>query len=183
MRLLPVRTLARQLDVNQITVAKAYRELSEDKLIEGRRGGGSFVCRHGHQADIDPTTESSSDALLAERLFELARASSVIALSSNYPMLDDSAISDFRDCMAFAMEGKLPACFRYDPPLGRPESRRRSEPLVDAAGRSGCLRAVYRAVRRGVAFVAGDVFYSSPSRPQSLRIWRSTPPFAERGRQ
>jgi 2-aminoadipate transaminase len=28
----------------------------------------------------------------------------------------------------------------------------------------------YRAVRRGVAFVAGDVFYASPSHPRSLRI-------------
>ena len=43
MRLPPVRALAQQLGVNQITVAKAYRVLAESNLIEGRRGGGSFV--------------------------------------------------------------------------------------------------------------------------------------------
>ena len=46
MRLPPVRTLAQQLDVNQITVAKAYRELAESNLIEGRRGGGKGAVLH-----------------------------------------------------------------------------------------------------------------------------------------
>ena len=39
MRLPPVRALAKDLQVNQITVAKAYRELVEVGLVEGRRGG------------------------------------------------------------------------------------------------------------------------------------------------
>src|SRR4051794_4536253 len=43
MRLPPIRDLARQLHVNQITVAKAYRDLSSSGMVEGRGGGGSFV--------------------------------------------------------------------------------------------------------------------------------------------
>ena len=49
MRLPPVRALAIQLGVNQITVAKAFRGLADAKLVEGRRGGGSFVRSHTRQ--------------------------------------------------------------------------------------------------------------------------------------
>ncbi len=119
MRLPPVRALARQLGVNQITVAKAYRELSDSNLIEGRRGGGSFVRSHGPDMSIDVTAEVSGRALLAERLYELARAPGVIAFSSNYPKLDDKAVADLRDCFITTTQGRLEACFTYDPPLGR----------------------------------------------------------------
>jgi 2-aminoadipate transaminase len=124
MRLPPVRSLARQLGVNQITVARAYRELAEGGLIEGRRGGGSFVRGSGGHGALSTPADSTSPPLLAERLFELASAPGVIAFSSNYPEVDDATITEFRDCLTFAASEKLDACFRYDPPLGRPELRR-----------------------------------------------------------
>src|ERR1700744_5303366 len=46
-RLPPVRALAAQLNVNQITVARAYSELSDLGVVEGRRGGGPFVRERG----------------------------------------------------------------------------------------------------------------------------------------
>ena len=134
MRLPPVRALAQQLSVNQITVAKAYRELAESNLIEGRRGGGSFVRASGNQMVVDSPADTTARPLLAERLFELARAPGVIAFSSNYPAVDDATIADFRDCILFAATEKLDACFHYDPPLGRPELRRQIQIYLKAQG-------------------------------------------------
>ena len=123
MRLPPVRAFARQLGVNHMTVAKAYRELVDMGVIQGRRGGGSFV-----RGPINLAPVSNSDdlarPLLAERLFELARAPGVIAFTSNYPAVDDATLAEFSECIALAAGGKLETCFRYDPPLGRPELRR-----------------------------------------------------------
>ena len=123
MRLPPVRALARQLGVNQITVGKAYRELAYAGLIDGRRGGSSFVRG---SSNLSPANMPGVPAhpLLAERLFELARAPGVITFTSNYPTVDDAAVCDFRECITFAAVEKLDSCFLYDPPLGRPELRR-----------------------------------------------------------
>lgn len=122
MRLPPVRDFARQLGVNQITVAKAYRELVDNGLIEGRRGGGSFVRDPGN---LTPGSNSDDLArpLLAERLYELARAPGVIAFTSNYPAIDDATVAEFSECISLTAGEKLDTCFRYDPPLGRPELR------------------------------------------------------------
>jgi DNA-binding transcriptional MocR family regulator len=122
MRLPPVRALARQLNVNQITVAKAYRELADGGLVEGRRGGGSFVRSFNNGATLN-TPDVSSGPLLAERLFELARAPGVISFTANYPAVDEGTVAKLRDCIAFAATEKLDACFRYDPPGGRPGLR------------------------------------------------------------
>ena len=123
MRLPPVRTLAGQLGVNQATVAKAYRELVASNLVEGRRGAGSLVRSFEQQAEPTTMPDPNSQPLLAERLFELARAPGVIAFSSNYPAPEQTCVGEFRDCLAIAANEKLEACFHYDPPLGRPELR------------------------------------------------------------
>jgi GntR family transcriptional regulator len=39
----PIRTLAKQLDVDKNTVARAYQELFTQQFIEGNRRKGSFV--------------------------------------------------------------------------------------------------------------------------------------------
>ena len=124
MRLPPVRALARQLGVNQITVARAYRELADSGLMEGRHGGGSFIRGSGNHSALSGPPDTTAPPLLAERLFELARAPGVIAFTSNYPEVDEATVAEFRDCISFAASEKLDACFRYDPPLGRPELRR-----------------------------------------------------------
>ena len=120
MRLPPVRSLAGQLNVNQITVARAYRELSESKLIEGRRGGGSFVSsRSAPRQPANPAADQTARPLLAERLFELAHAPGVIAFTSNYPQADEACIAEFRESLQIAISEKLNSCFHYDPPAGR----------------------------------------------------------------
>lgn len=134
MRLPPIRELAQQLGVNQITVAKAYRELAQSNFIDGRRGGGSFVRTFTSQMAVETPADASARPLLAERLFELARAPGVIAFSANYPAVDDATIAEFRDCVSHAAVHQLDTCFRYDPPLGRPALRKQIQTYLAAHG-------------------------------------------------
>jgi 2-aminoadipate transaminase len=123
MRLPPVRDLAKQLSVNQITVAKAYRDLSSSKLIEGRRGGGTFVCRNPRRANGSHRAEVSRP-LLAERLYDLAHAPVVIAFTSNYPRVEDGAAALLSQCVHEMADAELQVCLQYDPPNGRPRLRK-----------------------------------------------------------
>jgi GntR family transcriptional regulator len=46
-----IRPLAEELVINPNTVAKAYRELEHEGVIELRHGAGAFVSRNGHAAE------------------------------------------------------------------------------------------------------------------------------------
>ena len=122
MRLPPIRELARQLHVNQITVAKAYRDLSGSGVIDGRRGGGSFVSAKPER-NLAMQRPEINRPLLAERLFELAHAPGVIAFTSNYPRVDSATKQLLADCIREATETSLEDCLQYDPPHGRFELR------------------------------------------------------------
>ncbi|NVO13526.1 MAG: PLP-dependent aminotransferase family protein [Rhodoplanes sp.] len=122
MRLPPVRGLAAQLGVNPVTVARAYRELAEARVLEGRHGGGSFVTATA-AGETDGPTETDTRPLLAERLSELGRAPGVIAFTANYPAVDDAIRRDFRKSLTAVARDRLDDCLRYDPPLGRPSLR------------------------------------------------------------
>jgi 2-aminoadipate transaminase len=163
LRLPPVRALARQLDVNQMTVAKAYKDLAGGGFLEGRRGGGTFVRapngatkRTRRAEDDDPDRP-----LLSERLFELARAPGVIAFTGNFPKLDDDCIAEFRACISSVLEGDLASCFQYDPPRGRPELR---------------LRAAEFLQEQGVAVPADDVIVTAGAQQAIDLIVRSHVP-------
>jgi DNA-binding transcriptional MocR family regulator len=120
MRLPPVRDLAKQLGVNQITVARAYRDLSNANFIEGRRGGGSFVLRGNvRHANGGHKPQDVSRPLLAERLYELAHAPGVIAFTSNYPRVEKDAAELLSRCVREAADVELGGCLQYDPPIGR----------------------------------------------------------------
>ncbi len=125
-RLPPVRQLAQQLGVNQITIARAYQDLAQQGLTEGRRGGGTFIRSRSENARRDNATlhPVAPGTLLAERLFELSRAPGVIALTSNYPAADPAIVDEFRTCIQIVLENDFGSCFHYDPPLGRPAVRR-----------------------------------------------------------
>ncbi len=127
MRLTPIRTLASQLGVNQITVAKAFRELADARLIEGRRGGGSFVRA---QTSLAKSDQQPGRPLLAERLFELAHAPGVVSFTSNYPTPDSKTVRAFRSSLAQATEAALDSCFVYDAPIGRASLREQIKALL-----------------------------------------------------
>jgi 2-aminoadipate transaminase len=182
MRLPPVRDLAKQLNVNQITVAKAYRELAVSSLIEGRRGGGSFVRSYGQQS---PVTNRASDAtpwpLLAERLFELSRAPGVISFSSNYPAVDHATVREFQQCVASITGDALESCFHYDAPLGRLDLRNQIQTYLANEGidvdannimiTSGGQQAI-DLVARALASSASSVAIEQPSYYGAINAFR-----------
>ncbi len=70
-RLASVRDLAKELQVNPMTVSKAYSTLEADGLVERRRGIGIFVaqCTIAEEERIEPLREALSRAArLSHRL-------------------------------------------------------------------------------------------------------------------
>jgi len=135
MRLPAVRALASKLQVNQITVARAYRELVETGLVEGRRGGGTFVRGFSGLRTPSGNTElAPTQPMMAERLYELARAPGVISFSSNYPRLDAAGLAEFKTCMVEVMDLHLDAAMHYELPAGRPEVREQIARFLSTEG-------------------------------------------------
>ncbi|MEX0820264.1 MAG: GntR family transcriptional regulator [Pirellulaceae bacterium] len=62
-QLLPVRKLAEELIVNPNTVARAYRELESEGVVESRRGAGVFVS-----AGVSRLAKREQNKILSERV-------------------------------------------------------------------------------------------------------------------
>jgi GntR family transcriptional regulator len=62
-QLLPVRKLAEQLIVNPNTVARAYRELEAEGVVESRRGSGVFVSE-----GVSPLAKREQNKILNDRI-------------------------------------------------------------------------------------------------------------------
>ena len=73
-----VKQLALDLTVNPNTVAKAYRELERDEIIETSPGRGSFVRANGAAA---PAASAASD-ITAEALVQAIREARSIGVSA-----------------------------------------------------------------------------------------------------
>jgi GntR family transcriptional regulator len=70
-RLPSVRELAKQVDINPLTVGKAYAELERERLIETRWGKGSFVAAVGAERGRSQAQEhlaTLADRFIAEAL-------------------------------------------------------------------------------------------------------------------
>jgi len=65
-----IRPLAEELVINPNTVAKAYRELEHDGVIELRHGAGAFVTAHGARGKAADTVRAAQPVVAAavERL-------------------------------------------------------------------------------------------------------------------
>jgi len=53
-----IRPLAEELVINPNTVAKAYRELEHDRVIELRHGAGAFVSANGRSKKLTDTVKA-----------------------------------------------------------------------------------------------------------------------------
>ena len=63
----PIRVLAEQLEVNPNTVAKAYRQLQQDGVVENHRTAGTYVSAGG-----SPLARREQERLLSKRADALA---------------------------------------------------------------------------------------------------------------
>ena len=84
-----VRELASQLLVNPNTVARVYRDLEREGLLETRRGTGTFIA-----ADAEALAEGERKRLLSQKLGEVARDVHAFGLSL------EAALQLFRDALA-----------------------------------------------------------------------------------
>ena len=75
-RLPPVRELAVQLRINPNTVAKAYRELRYEKVINSKWGDGNFVSE-----EVDKIAESEKKKIVAEVLDQAIHQGANLGLS------------------------------------------------------------------------------------------------------
>src|SRR5581483_11562078 len=126
MRLPPVRRLAEQLGINQMTVAKAYKDLAEAGFVEGRAGGGTHV-RAPNGADSGRLRGSipvPAGPLLSDRLYDLSHAPGGIGFTGNYPAPDADCTEQFEACLKSVIADGLAPYFSYDPPNGRVSFRR-----------------------------------------------------------
>ncbi len=125
MRLPLVRLLAKQLSINHMTVAKAYKDLSEAGFVEGRAGSGTHV-RGPNGAGSKLARESETipaEPLLSERLYELAclgrhwldKQLSRPGFRLRWRIRSLPEVGDSRRSRAY---------FSYDPPNGRVGFRR-----------------------------------------------------------
>jgi GntR family transcriptional regulator len=87
-RLPSVRELAGRLLVNPNTVAKVYRDLERDGLLETRRGDGTYISAHA-----TAMAEADRRRILAERLEAVARDVRAFGLS------DKAALGLFREAL------------------------------------------------------------------------------------
>lgn len=67
--MLPVRKLAEQLIVNPNTVARAYRELESEGVVQSRRGSGVFISE-----GVSPLAKREQNKVLNERIDVLLAA-------------------------------------------------------------------------------------------------------------
>ena len=90
-----VRELAARLLVNPNTVAKVYRDLERDGLLETRRGQGTFIS-----PEVAALAEADRRRLLAEQLEAAARDVHAFGLS------DKAALDLFREVLANRRRGR-----------------------------------------------------------------------------
>jgi GntR family transcriptional regulator len=66
-----IRAVAESLVINPNTVAKAYRELEHDGIVELRQGTGAFVAANGRARRTAPATLRAAQRIVADTIERL----------------------------------------------------------------------------------------------------------------
>jgi DNA-binding transcriptional MocR family regulator len=116
-----IRKLAEELDINHMTVAKAYRSLADRGVVQGNKGGGTRIL--GLQKANNPRTalQAESDARtedIAIRMAELSAAPGVIALTDAFPVLSRQESDEFGQCVKEVLSRIGEGVFVYAAPAG-----------------------------------------------------------------
>ncbi len=94
-KLLSVRELAAKLLVNPNTIAKVYRDLEREGLLETRRGDGTYIA-----SDAIALAETERTRIIEEELRAIARDIRAFGLS------DHAAVDLFRRALSRESERK-----------------------------------------------------------------------------
>lgn len=125
----PIRAMAADLGVNQMTVSKAYKVLADQNVATGRSGGGTRVS--GRPVTAPPTRAPAPAAdTYFMRMSELAAAPGVIAFTEAYPPFSAGDLADFKRCIDEVLVSLGTLLFSYGPPAGNADLRKELARLI-----------------------------------------------------
>lgn len=134
-RLPPIRRLAEANDLNVMTVARAYKELTALGVIAGRGALGTFVSRaptknhdeiqvsaataldqDGPTASVDGVMQRDGSTFL--RMLQASELPGVVPLTRAYPDASAIDIAAFNNCLRETLEAEGDGVYAYAPPDG-----------------------------------------------------------------
>ncbi|MGL5641615.1 MAG: PLP-dependent aminotransferase family protein [Paraclostridium sp.] len=101
-KLPPIRTIAKELDVNNTTIVKAYELLEKEGYVYKNVGSGTFVS--DAKSNINKDRKISMDG--------------IIRFDNGNPAIDMFPIDDFKQSINIALEQEGYSIFEYDDGLG-----------------------------------------------------------------
>jgi 2-aminoadipate transaminase len=114
-----IRNLADELDINHMTVAKAYRSLADRGVVFGNKGGGTqIVGLHKGVTRNSQREQESRTEDIAIRMAELSAAPGVIALTDAFPVLSRQETDEFGTCLKSVLAKLGEGVFVYAAPAG-----------------------------------------------------------------
>lgn len=109
-RLPSIRTLAKSLGVNNVTVVTAYKELERDGYIYTLKGSGTFIKKQHSDQDIFPVEEGDIELMLSG-IFPLLKDS--IDFASVSPIPDLFPIEEFKQSLVEVLDRDKGEAFLY----------------------------------------------------------------------
>lgn len=138
-----IRAVAAELGINQMTVSKAYRLLSNKGVVRGQSGGGTRVLEAGAvqvqsaHTTLAPPAQTFRTAEVIDRfpgrMAELANAPGVVALTDAYPKFPAADLDAFRQCLDRTLASYGTSAFTYGSPAGKFELRELLAQVVQSA--------------------------------------------------
>lgn len=114
-KLPPIRKLANLLDVNNVTIVKAYKYLEENGLLYKRVGSGTFVAQRPNLDEEDVEPKITKEFLESAQI-ELKEG--VINLASATPTADFFPVDDFKQVINEVLDRDKGRAFGYQDSKG-----------------------------------------------------------------
>jgi DNA-binding transcriptional MocR family regulator len=165
-RLPASRVLAKQLDVNRITIVNAYAELEAEGLVVSRVGSGTFVAGEPTELPLDngiswpgaalPRQPWNANQMVTE-MTRLAQQPGVISFAGGAPASEFLPVSEFRRAINEVLRRDGPDALQYEQvtgylPLREAIAENLRQQNIQVKGRdilitAGCQQALDMALR------------------------------------
>lgn len=113
-----IRNLAKKLDVNNITIVKAYDTLEKDRYIYKKRGSGVYVNNLNAKKNV-----LEEEILMETFKYGKLEIEGEINFANSNPNGNYFPITKFKDCINFVIDRDQEKIFAYEDPKGYPELR------------------------------------------------------------